>query len=65
LPLPFISQGGTAVVFNSIAVGILLNISSQTSVFTKKNPIPESIEPPDELKDINTLEPNQQNNETT
>lgn len=31
LPMPFISYGGTAMITNSIAVGILLNISKQTS----------------------------------
>lgn len=49
LPLPFISHGGTAVVFNSIAIGILLNISSQTNVFTKKSPITENAETPVEM----------------
>jgi cell division protein FtsW len=29
LPLPFVSQGGTAIVMNLISIGILLNISSQ------------------------------------
>jgi cell division protein FtsW (lipid II flippase) len=29
LPLPFISQGGTAIVMNLISIGLLLNISSQ------------------------------------
>lgn len=28
VPMPFISYGGTAMIFNSIAIGILLNISS-------------------------------------
>ena len=29
LPLPFVSQGGTAIVMNLVGIGILLNISSQ------------------------------------
>jgi cell division protein FtsW len=30
LPMPFLSYGGTAIVFSAYAVGILLNISMQT-----------------------------------
>lgn len=36
LPLPFISYGGTAVIFYSAAMGIFLNISSQANVFPHK-----------------------------
>ena len=32
LPLPFISEGGTAVAVNLAAIGILMNISSQQKV---------------------------------
>jgi cell division protein FtsW len=32
LPMPFISYGGSAIVFSSFAVGVLLNISSQTDL---------------------------------
>ena len=35
VPLPFISYGGTAVVFNAVAIGILLNISSQANIFSR------------------------------
>ncbi len=37
LPLPFVSQGGTALVMNLIGVGILLNISSQSNLRKKNN----------------------------
>ena len=39
LPLPFLSYGGTAVLFSAMAVGILLNIASQSGMFpdTKKS----------------------------
>ena len=36
LPLPFVSQGGTALVMNLIGIGILLNISSQRKSITTK-----------------------------
>lgn len=32
LPMPFVSYGGSSILFSSIAVGILLNISSQTDL---------------------------------
>lgn len=35
LPLPFLSYGGTAVFFSASAVGILLNIASQSGMFPK------------------------------
>ena len=42
VPLPFISYGGTSLVFNLAAIGVLLNISSQTK--THKDEIQEKIE---------------------
>ncbi len=35
LPMPFMSYGGSAMLFSSIAVGVLLNISSQTDMHPK------------------------------
>jgi len=32
LPMPFVSYGGSSMVFSSMAVGVLLNISSQTDL---------------------------------
>ncbi|MCL5992148.1 MAG: FtsW/RodA/SpoVE family cell cycle protein [Bacteroidetes bacterium] len=36
LPMPFISYGGTAVIFHCAAVGVLLNISAQAGVYPKE-----------------------------
>ena len=36
LPMPFLSYGGTAVFFSAGAIGILLNISSQSGMFPSK-----------------------------
>lgn len=37
VPIPFISYGGTALVFNSIAIGILMNISAFRNVVKNKS----------------------------
>ncbi len=36
VPMPFISYGGTAIIFSSFAVGVLLNISSQTDLHPRE-----------------------------
>ncbi len=36
VPMPFLSYGGTAVLFNAAAIGILLNVSAQSNVYLKK-----------------------------
>lgn len=38
-PLPFVSEGGSSMVLNLMAVGVLLNVSSQSSVDKKYIPI--------------------------
>ncbi len=37
LPMPFVSYGGTAVIIYGAAMGVLLNISSQSGIFPKAN----------------------------
>lgn len=36
LPMPFVSYGGSAIVFSSFAIGVLLNISSQTNLHPRQ-----------------------------
>ncbi len=36
MPLPFVSYGGTAAVFQAGAIGVLLNISSKTGIYPKE-----------------------------
>lgn len=48
LPMPFMSYGGSAMLFSSVAVGVLLNISSQTDMhprLPKRSGAMQSIEP--------------------
>ena len=40
LPMPFVSYGGSSMVFSAFAVGILLNISSQTDLHPRAREIP-------------------------
>jgi len=42
LPMPFISYGGSSVLFSSIAVGVLLNISSQTALHPRLKNVGET-----------------------
>lgn len=41
LPMPFISYGGSSVFFSAIAVGVLLNISSQAGVYRRQRAVME------------------------
>ncbi|HZY09778.1 MAG TPA: putative peptidoglycan glycosyltransferase FtsW [Bacteroidota bacterium] len=41
LPMPFVSYGGSSMVFSALAVGILLNISSQTDLHPRAREIPD------------------------
>ena len=43
LPMPFVSYGGSAIVFSSFAVGVLLNISAHTDLHPRQ--VKEAVEP--------------------
>lgn len=47
VPMPFVSYGGTAIIFSSFAVGVLLNISSQTDLHPRERQFvqPSGIKP--------------------
>jgi cell division protein FtsW len=50
LPMPFVSYGGSSLLFTSFAVGVLLNISSQTDMHPRliKTPVAEKASQPSE-----------------
>jgi len=45
LPMPFVSYGGSSILFSSAAVGVLLNISSQTDLHPRVISAPDGIRP--------------------
>jgi len=47
LPMPFVSYGGSSLLFTSFAVGILLNISSRTDMHPRVQQIGETVVMPD------------------
>lgn len=53
-PLPFISMGGTSVIFSSITVGLILNISRQVQV-QPKTVKTKPIEPQESSTCVNTI----------
>jgi len=45
LPMPFVSYGGSSMFFSSIAIGVLLNISSQTDMHPRLAPTADGVRP--------------------
>jgi cell division protein FtsW len=45
LPMPFVSYGGSSMLFSSIAIGVLLNISSHTDLHPRLAHAPEGVRP--------------------
>jgi cell division protein FtsW len=50
LPMPFVSYGGSSILFSSIAVGVLLNISRQTDLYPRVGGIPDGVRPLEPLR---------------
>jgi len=40
LPMPFVSYGGSSMLFSACAIGVLLNISSQTDLHPRAREVP-------------------------
>lgn len=51
LPMPFVSYGGSSLVFSSFAVGVLLNISAQTDLHPRMTRLPEGVLPVEPMQE--------------
>ncbi len=51
LPMPFVSYGGSSLLFTSFAVGVLLNISSQTDMHPRAEKVPDQPVPVPVIED--------------
>jgi cell division protein FtsW len=49
LPMPFVSYGGSAMIFSAAAIGVLLNISSQTDLNPRLGGAPDGVRPVDPI----------------
>lgn len=47
LPMPFVSYGGSSIVFSAAAIGVLLNISSHTDMYPRLVQSPDTVRPVD------------------
>ena len=45
LPMPFVSYGGSSLLFSAFAVGVLLNISAQTDLHPRASILPDGVVP--------------------
>ncbi|MGH2569240.1 MAG: FtsW/RodA/SpoVE family cell cycle protein [Bacteroidota bacterium] len=45
LPMPFVSYGGSSLIFSSYAIGVLLNISAQTDLHPRATKLPDGVMP--------------------
>lgn len=49
LPMPFVSYGGSSLVFSSFSIGVLLNISAQTDLHPRATSLPDGVIPVEPL----------------
>jgi cell division protein FtsW len=52
LPMPFVSYGGSSLVFSSFAVGVLLNISTHTNLHPRATKLPQGVMPLEPLEPV-------------
>lgn len=50
LPMPFVSYGGSSLIFSSFAVGVLLNISRKTNLHPRATVLPDGVTPLEPLE---------------
>lgn len=51
LPMPFVSYGGSSLVFSCFAIGVLLNISAQTDLHPRITRLPDGVMPAESLQE--------------
>jgi cell division protein FtsW len=51
LPMPFVSYGGSSLVFSCFAIGVLLNISAQTDLHPRMTRLPDGVIPAESLQE--------------
>lgn len=51
LPMPFVSYGGSSLVFSSFSIGVLLNISAQTDLHPRATVLPDGVMPMESLEE--------------
>lgn len=52
LPMPFVSYGGSSLMFSSFSIGVLLNISAQTDLHPRATSLPEGVLPAEPLNQV-------------
>lgn len=51
MPMPFVSYGGSSLVFSSFSIGVLLNISAQTDLHPRATVLPDGVMPIESIEE--------------